>query len=613
MAFDESLIKDVLDHADIVKIISSYLNVTKRGRNYLAVCPFHDDTNPSLSISPEKKIFKCFVCGTSGSAISFVQKYEHISFAEALKKVAELSDYHDPRLEGVVRVKPVDAKKTPLLKCLSDLTLYYQYALNTAEGKEGLDYFESRHLDAELRAKYKLGYAFKDGKGTCNFLQSKGHSFKTMEDVGIATLSGSNYIDKNQGRVIFPICDADGNVIGYSARRIGNGPEAKYVNSPETYLFHKSSVLYNFHIAKEKAKQANYIYVCEGFMDVFALAKIGIDSAVAIMGTALTKEHVAMLRKLGVEVRLCLDGDAPGQEAMMVASKLLAENGIDVRIVDNQNSPKDPDEILNQDGPDALRAYLNNLVSRIDFALNYYKNTNPLKTMEQKKALVKKFIPILVGIDSQLELDSYLRKLSGVTGFEMESIRELVKKAKSNKREFVDPSEVIYDFHPERKALKRLELAERELLFQMLNDPKAIAFYEDKVGTFYDEVYRQVANYIIDYAKVNSEISMINVLSSLEMSEIENKEELINELANISYEDTHNKVCSQELLDNLLESIDEEKEKIFEKDTLEQSITGKDPLEKARIMAEYNRRKMRKMEKDSANRSKEDINHAKEK
>ncbi len=595
MAFDESLIKDIIDHADIVKVISSYINVTKKGRNYWAICPFHDDTNPSLSISPERKMFRCWVCGTSGSAISFVQKYEHISFGEALKKVADISGLHDPRLEGLVKAKPVDNTKVPLLKCLSDLTLYYQYALSTAEGKEGLDYFESRHLDNDLRNKYKLGYAFKDGKATCNFLQSKGHSYKTQEDVGIATLSGNTYLDKNQGRVIFPICDADGHVIGYSARRIGDGPEAKYVNSPETHLFHKSSVLYNFHIAKEKAKQAGYIYVCEGFMDVFALARIGIDAAVAIMGTALTKEHIAMLRSLGVEIRLCLDGDLPGQKAMMVASKLLSEAGLEVRIVDNQNSPKDPDEILNQDGEDALRVYLNNLTNRIDFALNYYKNSNPLKTMEERKALVKAFIPILLGVKSQLELDSYLRKLANVTGFEMESIRELVKEAKSNK-DLSSPSDVIYTFHPERKTLRKLELAEREFLYQMLNSQQAIEFYEDKIGTFYDEVYRQLANYIIDYAKMNDNISLISILSSIEMSEIDNKTELINELANLSYEDTHNKKCTMELLENLYGSIQDEKEKIFEKDTLEQSLMGKDPLEKARIMAEYNRRKMKKME-----------------
>ena len=602
MAFDDSLINDALAHADIVKIISSYINVTKKGRNYWAICPFHDDTNPSLSISPEKKMFKCFVCGTAGSAITFVQKYEHISFKEALKKVADMSGFHDPRLEGVVRVKPVDEKKAPLLKCLSDLTMYYEYALNTEEGKDGLDYFESRHLDASMRAKYHLGYAMKDGKATCNFLQSKGHSFKTMEDVGIAVLSGANYIDKNQGRVIFPICDADGNVIGYSARRIGNGNEAKYVNSPETPLFHKSNVLYNYHIAKEKAKLAGYVYVCEGFMDVFALAKIGIDSAVALMGTALTKEHITMLRALGVEIRLCLDGDLPGQTAMMTAAKALAEAGLEVRIVDNQNSSKDPDEILNQDGEDALRVYLNNLIGRVDFALNYFKNSNPLKTLEQKKALVKSFIPILLGINSQLELDSYLRKLAGVTGFEAESIRELLKNARTNAQYSENPTEVMATFHPERKALRRLELAERELLFQMLNDPKAIAFYEDKVGTFYDEVYRQVANYVIDYAKQNGDISILSVISSIEMSDVDNKEEMISELANMSFEDTHNTNCTPELLDSLLSSIEDEKEKIFEKDTLEQSLNGKDPLEKARIMAEYNRRKMRKINTKSDKR-----------
>ena len=595
MQIDDGLIKDVIDHADIVKIISSYLNVTKKGRNYWAICPFHDDTNPSLSISPERKIFKCFVCGTSGTAITFVQKIEHIGFIEALKKVADMSDYHDPRLEGYVKpTKPVDAHREELLKCINDLSLYYQFALNTEEGTEGLDYFESRHLDASMRNKFKLGYAFKDGKATCAFLQSKGHSLKNIEDIGIGMMSNGNLVDNNAGRAIFPICDVDGHVIGFSARRIGNGPEAKYVNSPETYLFHKSNVLYNYHIAKEKAHLAEYVYVCEGFMDVFALARIGIDSAVAIMGTALTKNHIELLRKLNVEIRLCLDGDLPGQTAMMTASKQLAEAGLQVRIVDNQNSSKDPDEILNQDGPEALKSYLNNLISRVDFALNYFKNSNPLKTVDQKKALVKHFIPILVGINSQLELDSYLRKLANVTGFEMESIRELVKNAK-DRQAYENPIDAIASFHPERKALRRLQLAERELLYQMINNPAAVSFYEENVGTFYDEVYRQVANFVIDYVKNNQNVSPVGILASLEMSDLDNKQELINELTTLSYEETHNDVCTEELLQNLYNSITNEKERIFEKDTLEQSLSGKDPLEKARIMAEYNRRKMRKI------------------
>ena len=593
----DELTRDVLAHSDIVGTISSYIHLTRKGRNYWAVCPFHDDSNPSISVNPEKRMWKCWVCGFGGTEISFVQRYEKITYFEALKKVAEINGYTDPRLEGFVKQKPVDEKKVPLLKALNDLTVYYQYALNTEEGKEGLQYFESRNLDEACRAKYRLGYAFKDGKATCDFLQSKGHSLKTIDDIGIAVLNNGNYVDKSAGRVIFPICDMDGNVIGYSARRLGSGSEAKYVNSPETYLFHKSNVLYNFHIAKEKAKLNGFVYVCEGFMDVFALGKIGIDNAVALMGTALTKEHITMLRSLNAEVRLCLDGDLPGQKAMMEASKALAEAGLNVRIVDNQNSPKDPDEILNQDGPDALRSYVNNLVSRVDFALNYFKNTNPLTTLDSKKRLIQQFLPILIGIKSQLELDSYLIKLAGVTGFEVDAIRELVKKARlTNREQEKDPSVVIKDFHPERKVLRRLALAERELLYQMLNNQEAIYFYEENVGGFYDDVYREVANYVIDYAKVHDDFTMVDIMSSIEASELENKDEMVREVSDMSFETMHNNHCTKELLENLLSSIEEEKEKIFEKDTLEMSLSGKDPLEKARILAEYNRRMMKKVE-----------------
>ena len=595
----EELTKDVLAHSDMVGVISSYIHLTKKGRNYWAPCPFHDDSNPSLSVNPEKRIWKCWVCGFGGTEINFVQRYEKIGYFEALKKVAEINGYVDERLEGFVEQKPVDEKKVPLLKALNDLTVYYQYALNTEEGKEGLDYFESRNLDAACRTKYKLGYSFKDGKATCDFLQSKGHSLKTIDDIGIAVLSNGNYVDKSAGRVIFPICDADGNVIGYSARRLGSGSEAKYINSPETYLFHKSNVLYNFHIAKEKAKLNGFIYVCEGFMDVYALGKIDIDNAVALMGTALTKEHIGMLRSLNAEVRLCLDGDLPGQKAMMEASKALAKAGINVRVVDNQNSPKDPDEILNQDGPEALKRYVNNLVSRIDFALNYFKNTNPLTTLDSKKALIKQFIPILLDIKSQLELDSYLIKLANVTGFEVQAIRDLLKKARLEaKQQSSDPSIVIRDFHPERKVLRRLELAERELLYQMLNNQEAIYFYEENVGGFYDDVYREVANYVIDYAKIHDDFTMMDIVTSLESSELENKDSLIREVVDMSLEPMHNNHCSKELLENLLSSMNEEKEKIFEKDTLELSLSGKDPLEKARIIAEYNRRKMKKVEEE---------------
>ena len=593
MAFDDSLVNDVLKHADIVKVVTAYLPVVRKGKDYLAKCPFHDDTNPSMHISPELQIFKCFVCGTSGNAIGFVRKYEHLSFREAVKKVAEICDYHDPRLEDIHEVKVVDPKRAPLIKCLHDLTVYYQYALNSPEGKVGLDYFENRHLDASLRSRFMLGYAFKDGKATCRFLQEKGHSLKTIDDVGIASSNNGVYSDRNAGRVIFPIMDANGEVVGYSARRLGDGPEAKYVNSPETYLFHKSNILYNFHNAKEKARIAGYIYVLEGFMDVFALYRIGIESCVATMGTALTAEHIRLLRSLNVEIRLCLDGDLPGQKATMGIANDLVKNGLKVRIVDNQNSTKDPDEILNQDGAIALNAYLNKLISRVDFILNYYKNTNPLQTTEQKTQLIQEFIPVLLAIRSQLELDSYINKLADITGFAAESIRNILKSARQKPKDS-DLKAMIREYHPERKVLRRLEFAERELLYQMLQNPEAVAFYEQNIGGFYDETYRLIANFLVEYASEHKDFVPVDLINSLENSDLPEKETLINKISEIYLERNHPTDCTNDLLTNLQQVIDQEKEKIFESDTLEQSLEGKDPKEKARIISEYNRRKMRK-------------------
>ena len=594
MPFVDGLRKDVVDHANIVEVISSFLSVTKKGKNYVAICPFHDDTNPSMVISPEKKMFKCFVCGTGGDVVSFVSKYLHISIKEAMIKVAELSGYDDPRLKDNRPSRPVDQRKDTLLKCLKDLTLYYSYALNTEEGKEGLDYFENRHLDISLRQKYLLGYAPRDGKATIEFLQGRGHSLKTIEDTGVAIPSGNSYSDRSQGRVVFPICDAEGNVIAYSARRIKDGDEAKYVNSPETYLFHKSNVLYNYHIAKDKAKIAGHIYVLEGFMDVFALSKIGMDNAVAIMGTALTHEHIALLRQLNVEIRLCLDGDLPGQSAMMKCCKALEDGGLKVSVVDNRGSNKDPDEILNSDGPDALKVYLSKLLSRVDFVLNYYKNSNPLQTSEQKRKLIAEFIPVLLKLKSQLEFDNYIHKLADITGYEYESIKEVVIKARdSSSRE--EAQKVVYNFRPERKILRRLEMAERELLYQMLNNKEAVIFYEHNVEGFYDELYRTIANFIIEYVTSSPSFNPNDIIALIEESDSPNKEELINEITALCFENTHPTHCTVELLDDLLESINKEKERIFEDDMLQESLKDKDELEQARILAERNRRKAKNM------------------
>ena len=593
MAFDKELVDDVLKSADIVRVVQSYLPVIKKGKDYVAKCPFHDDNNPSMHVSPEKQIFNCFVCHTGGNAFTFVQKYDHLSFPEAVKKVADICGYIDPRLEGIKEVKVIDPRRDALIKCLKDLTTYYQYSLNSPEGKAGLDYFNSRHLDEEMRAKFKLGYAPKDGRATCKFLESKKHSLKTIGDIGVAANYDGVYSDKNQGRVIFPICDANGDVVGYSARRIVDDDSAKYINSEESYVFLKRKILYNYHNAKQKAHLAGYVYVLEGFMDVFALYRIGIESCVALMGTALTEEHIRLLRALNVEIRLCLDGDAAGQKNTMKSALMLAQAGLDFRIVNNQNNDRDPDEILSDDGPDALKDYLDNLISHMDFVLNFYKNTSPLQTVEQKTKVVEWFVPMLSNMRNPLELDNYLEKLSAITGYSPESIRKMLKTSRGE-RKTTQFGEAMMQQHPEKKALRRLFFAEREFLYQMLQNPLAVAYYEAKVSGFYDETYRLIANFLVEYAKEHQEFVPRDLLASLENSDLPEKDQLIAQITDLYMERNHPDTCSKELLDSINSVINEEKEKIFENDTLEQSLKGKSELDKARIISEHNRRKAKK-------------------
>jgi len=592
VAFDKSLVEEVLHQADVVEVISSYINVIKKGRNYVAVCPFHDDKNPSLMISKEKQIFKCFVCGHGGTAISFVQDYEKIAFGDAIRKVANLVGFSDPRLMENRRVVAVDEALQPLYKCINDLTLYYQYGLSTPEGKAGLDYLNSRSLDESLRNKYQLGYALQDGKGTIQYLTAKGHSLKTIENIGIAGLgSFAGFSDRNAGRVMFPIADANGQVVGFSARRIVDNDEAKYINSPETKIFHKATLLYNYHNALRTARHDGYVYVLEGFMDVYALSRVGIESAVALMGTNLSKEHLVMLRKTGAEIRLCLDGDNAGQSAMMKIFKQLDDEHLKYRIVSNQNDERDPDEILQEEGPEALKKYMNNLIDRAEFALNYYKQTNALKTLEERKKLVTDFIPLLVSTTNRLELEDYILNLAKSSGFTVETIKDLVRENQAKEEKGND--HVIAQFHPERKTLRKFQLAEREVLFQMLRNPAAVDFYQAKIEYFYDELYRNIANFIVEYKSKNEKIEIPTLLTELAQSEVDPKGQMQNEITTISLENFHPE-CTDTLLEECHQVIVEERQDLYDKEVLEKSLVGKTDIEKARIIAAYNKKKFKK-------------------
>ncbi len=523
---DQDLIEAVLKHADIVQVISSFIPVQKRGRSYLSICPFHDDKNPSMNISAEKQIYKCFSCGAGGNAIGFVQRYEKIPFGQAMRKVAAMSNFSDPRLAESAPKIQVDASITRLYDCINDLQSYYRYGLTIPEGESARNYLLGRDIGTDMWEKYGIGYAPSDGQLTIKYLQAKGHSLKSIDDIGIALARGEGTSDHNAGRVMFPLCDPNGQVVGFSARRIVNDDSAKYINSPEGAIFHKGNLLYNYHRAAESARREGYCYVVEGFMDVMALDRAGIPEAVALMGTALTPDQIRLLKRLKCEVRLCLDGDGPGQSAMMKASLALAKEGVRFRLVDYDGDVRDPDEILRAEGPQVLANKLHNLVEAVDFQLNYYAKTKRLETAEEKQRALTAFLPYLKAKPPGIEYEDMLVKLSSATGYSPEAIRSIAQKEGGFQMEEGERADYVPLPHSlgDPRNMTRLERAERTLLRYMLSSPEALRFYQTHIHCFVSQTYyATIAEFLIEFASTHDgNIDINQLLGFIEASGVEN-------------------------------------------------------------------------------------------
>ena len=438
---DDSLIKFIIGKADIVRVIGSYIQLSKKGKNFVGVCPFHADNNPSLYVSPEKKVYKCFSCGHSGNAITFVRDKEKISFQSAMKKVAEICGFDDPRLHDEYINKNVEPQFENLLNCINDLNAAYNFALKSVSSNKAKEYLEKRKIDDNKINKFQIGYCPDDGTRTIEFLTGKGYSLKDINEIGVLKSVGNQHVDANKGRVIFPLWNEDGKVIGFSARCIEKkDDEPKYVNTGETKLFTKSKVLYNYFRAKETCKHDKFIYVCEGFMDAIAIDTLG-KSAVALMGTALTKEQILMLKKLYVEIRLCLDNDEPGRIATRRSIDLLKKAKVPFRIVTGISTYKDCDEILFNQGAEALEKYISTLSNEFDFELEILnKEIFNLNTVEKERK-GQEMISYLASIqDNSLSFLSFLEKFCKIFGYSKDVVLEKMKTAKPYKAVEIVPN-----------------------------------------------------------------------------------------------------------------------------------------------------------------------------
>lgn len=579
------IIEEIRKQADIVQVISSYIEVKKKGNQFVAVCPFHADTNPSLSISRQLQIYKCFSCQAGGNVFTFVQEYERISFIEAVRKVAEMIGYSSKELDKPER--NVSSETSNALNVVKQANELYQYLLKSNDGKQALDYLIERGISQEMIDYFELGYSSSNPELSIKLLRGKGIEIEQLEKVGILKRSQGLFTDIFTGRVTFPIYNEHSECIGFSARRIINNDEAKYVNSPNNILFNKSNVLYNYQNAKKEAKREGYIYVVEGFMDVFALYQAGVKSCVAIMGTALTPSHAKMLKKLNVPVRLCLDGDEPGQHAMIRIGEILDEEGIEYQVVDYGKSTQDPDEIFQKYGKDILFKLLNRVLDKYDFTYLYYKKKFDLSLSQGRREFAETLIPVISKIKDEISRDILLNRLSLDTGITKDILNKECSKFTRKPEQKVHFDTIQYTPNTKNKKRSKLDNIQRATLMMMLSNKDAIIDYENQKNiNFIDPIYLEIANYAIDIYETNKDFDCGTLISVLQQSNNQRSHELIStivELQSNEYNQPYSKIAMEDNLNALKREYEKNKNEYkFRNETY-----GKDYNEQAKILQNY--------------------------
>lgn len=571
MRIPQETLEHIRNQVNIVDVVSQYVPLTKKGKSHKCVCPFHDDHDPSMSVSEDKQIYHCFVCGAGGNAFHFVQNFEKISFVEAVVKVAQLSNITlDLDIASMVKTKPKDPHMETLHKVCQESIAFCAYELQSVEAKPIVAYLHSRGLSDAIIKKFELGYHPKENK-MYTFLRAKKYSDSDIVDANLAWITPQGIKDVFTHRIMIPIHDTQGNAVGFSARRVDDQQEAKYINSSETQIYHKGNLLYNYHRAKDSAKKAGRVIVAEGAMDVLAFEKAGITYSVATLGTACTKQQIRLLRYLGVKVMLCYDGDKAGLEATYKFYKLAQQEGIQIEIVHNQYQ-LDPDEIIETYGKEELIAMANKTQSWIEFVLVHLQKKYDLNNYSEKKEYAKEVANEIALLKDDFEKKNYYMRLQQITQFDLsgEEKQSVTYQRAPQNRKYQSI------MHPMKGEL----LAQYQLLSQMLLSKSAMEYYRSNLGFLRDENCNALALYIVDFYRNNDKIEIANLLDYIREDSVKN---ILMKIANWELaSNIYQEDVLAEAVSKIKESMVEDKIKLLK----EQSNQINDPIEKARIAKE---------------------------
>ncbi|MFQ9614988.1 MAG: DNA primase [Clostridium butyricum] len=507
---------------DIVDIISENVRLKKSGRNYVGLCPFHNDKSPSLSVSQDKQIYKCFSCGEAGNVITFVMKYKKLTFYEASKYLADKAGI--PLELGNAKESQITKKKELLYKVNTEAARYYFYNLQrTSFAKE---YFLKRGIREEVIKRFGLGYAQDRWHDLIMYLKKKGFNENLLLEAGLILKSekkGNTY-DRFRNRVMFPVFDVRGKVIGFGGRVLDDS-KPKYLNSPETVVFHKGTNLYGLNFATKNKLEQDYIIIVEGYMDLISLHQHGITNTVASLGTALTINQARLLKRYVNKVIISYDADVAGQTATLRGLEILRHAGLDVKVLKVPQG-KDPDEFVRNNGKDAFLRLVDNALPLIEYRIKKAAEGINLRDNNELVKYGEKFAEILADLNP-IEKDVYIKKISEETSIKEQAIYDLLsqvmakdqkennfmnKKADYGTKLYVEPGYL----KAERTLIK---LMFKEEYFQELNELI-------KVGDFVLDSHNKIYSLILQGK--NEDTS--NIISYLESrcDDVESSKELIN-------------------------------------------------------------------------------------
>lgn len=537
----QATIDAIRKEVNIVDVVGGYVQLKKSGKNYLGLCPFHDEKTPSFSVAEDKQIYHCFGCGKGGSVFKFVQEIEGLSFPEAVEKIGSQTNIDLPT-NYTAEASPsgqgnVSLEERQVLDIHQKVTeLYHHILMNTQIGEKALAYLHERGLTDEMIETFQIGFAPKDRRVVHQILQKDNYSEEVLKETGLLfMLDSGQWLDRFYQRIMFPIKNYQGKVIGFSGRILedemfDSSDQPKYLNSPETKLFNKRFVLYNFHQARPVIRKSNEIILFEGFMDVISAWMSGIENGVATMGTSLTIEQIKAMERVATDVLICYDGDSAGQDAINRAVHVIQEeSALDIQII-RMPERMDPDDYRRHYGPKALKELLHASRETIfQFKNEFIKKQYDLSIESDKLAYIDSILTELSEVDSVIERDLYVTKLAEEFGLSKESLQSELNQKKAVRRQgttqhFQQTFEPVIPQFQDVKKVSLVEKAELQLIYRLMNERNAHNFLAQQVNfSFVHDIYQELYLHISNYMSLHGELEIADFIDYLQEDTLKHK------------------------------------------------------------------------------------------